>query len=115
VLGLCRTLVFVREPADAKAVVDAIREKRTVIVDRDDNLLGDPELVDALKKEPYTPRSSDYAYRGENTADRVLRLAGLAGVAGVVFLRLKKKERAGSASDRGVEEAEAEKALEPSV
>jgi predicted metal-dependent phosphoesterase TrpH len=93
VLGLCRTLVFVKEPADAKAVIEAIRAKRTVIVDRDDNLLGDPELVEALKKEPYVPRSSDYAYRGENAADRVLRLVGLAGVLGVVFLRMRKPRK----------------------
>ena len=87
ILGLCRTLVFVEEPATAASVLDAIRARRTVVVDRDGNLLGSPELVDALRNEPYVPRASDYAYRGENGADRVLRLVSLLGVTGVVFLR----------------------------
>ncbi len=87
ILGLCRTLVFVEEPATAASVLDAIRARRTVVVDRDGNLLGSPELVDALRNEPYVPRTSDYAYRGENGADRVLRLVSLLGVTGVVFLR----------------------------
>jgi predicted metal-dependent phosphoesterase TrpH len=91
VLGVCRTLVFVREPASAAAVVDAIRAHRTVVVDPEGKLLGDPELVEALHREPYVPRSSDYAYRGVGALDRVLRLLGLAGVAGVVFLRVRAK------------------------
>lgn len=92
ILGLCRTLVFVREPANATAVLDAIRARRTVVVDRDGNLLGDPELVEILRREPYGPRSSDYAYHGENAPDRVLRLVGLAGVAGIAFLRARRRE-----------------------
>ena len=91
VLGLCRTLVFVEEPANAAAVLDAIRARRTVVIDRDGNLLGHPELVEALRSEPYVPRSSDYAYRGENAADRVLRLVGLIGVTGVAFLRARSR------------------------
>ncbi|MBX3259075.1 MAG: CehA/McbA family metallohydrolase [Labilithrix sp.] len=100
VLGLCRTLVFVREPASADAVVEAIRARRTVVLDRDGRLLGHPELVGALEREPYTPRTSDYAYRGENTADRVLRLLGLAGVAGVAFLRVRPRPRGEAEGDR---------------
>ena len=87
VLGLCRTLVFVDEPADAKAVLVAIRARRTVVVDPDGKLIGDAALVDALHEEPYLPRSGDYLYRGEGVLDRILRLLGLAGVAGLVFLR----------------------------
>ena len=88
VLGLCRTLVFVREPT-AGGVLEAIRARRTVVVDRDGELLGDPELVEALRREPYVPRTSDYAYRGEGPADRALRLLGLLGVAGIAFLRVR--------------------------
>jgi len=93
VLGLCRTLVFVREPASAAAVLEALRARRTVVIDRDGNLLGDPELVTALHAEPYTPRTADYAYQGENGADRILRLVGLLGVTGVVFLRARARRR----------------------
>lgn len=87
VLGLSRTLLFVREPADEGAVLEAIRARRTVVFDREGRPHGDPEMIDALRREPYVPRWSDYAYRGENTADRILRLLGLFGVAGVAFLR----------------------------
>ncbi|MBX3224836.1 MAG: CehA/McbA family metallohydrolase [Labilithrix sp.] len=93
ILGLCRTLVFVHEPASAGAVVEAIRARRTVVLDPDGRLLGHPELVALLEREPYVPRSSDYAYRGENAADRALRLLGLAGVAGVAFLRVRPRRR----------------------
>ena len=91
VLGLCRTLVFVREPANAESVLEAIRARRTVVADPEGRLLGPPELVEALHLEPYEVRSSDYAYRGEGTLDRISRLLGLLGVVGVVFLRREKQ------------------------
>lgn len=87
VLGLCRTLVFVREPADDRAVLEALRAKRTVVIDREGIPHGDPQMIAALAAEPHEPRTSDYAYRGANIIDRVLRLLGLAGVAGLVFFR----------------------------
>ena len=87
ILGLCRTLVFVKEPVNAEAVLEAIRARRTVVVDPNGNLLGAPELVAVLKQEPYEVRSSDYAYRGEGVLDRIMRLLGLVGVLGVVFLQ----------------------------
>jgi hypothetical protein len=93
VLGICRTLVFVREPADAATVVEAIRARRTVVVDRDGELHGDAELIEALRREPYVARSSDYAYRGEGTLDRIARLLGLAGVAGVAFTSRRRARR----------------------
>lgn len=98
VMGLCRTLVFVREPADEAAVLDAIRAKRTVVIDREGAPRGDPEMIAALAKEPYEPRSSDYAYRGAGLLDRVLRLLGLAGVAGVALFRVRasRENRQGS-------------------
>lgn len=97
VLGLCRTLVFVEEPASARAVLDAIRAKRTVVVDPSGRLLGHPDLVKALEREPYAPRSSDYAYRGEGSADRVLRLLAVLGVAGIVLLRMRRRSTATAA------------------
>lgn len=90
VLGLCRTLVFVREPATESAVVDAIREKRTVTIDLDGKSYGDPVLVEALRAEPYVPRTSDYAYHGSSHGDRTLRTIGWLGLLGVVLLRARK-------------------------
>jgi hypothetical protein len=90
VLGLCRTLVFVREPLSEAAVVDAIREKHTVTIDLEGKAYGDPALVEALRVEPYVPRTSDYAYRGSGTGDRVLRTVGWVGLLGVVLLRARR-------------------------
>lgn len=85
VLGICRTLVFVREPADEAAVVEALRDGRTVTFDLEGKAIGDAALVRALASEPYTPRTSDYEYRGAGTLDRVLRALGLLGLLGVSF------------------------------
>ena len=91
VLGLCRTLVFVREPASETSVLDALREHHTVTFDRDGKAYGDPALVEALRVEPYAPRTSDYAYRGAGTADRVLRSLGFIGLAGMLLVRARKR------------------------
>ena len=91
VLGLCRTLVFVREPATESSVKEAIREHHTVTFDLEGNALGDRTLVEALRAEPYVPRTSDYGYRGSSTADRVMRTFGWLGLVGVVLLRARKR------------------------
>ncbi|MDB4938217.1 MAG: hypothetical protein JWP87_5189 [Labilithrix sp.] len=91
VLGLCRTLVFVREPVTESAVIDALREHHTVTFDREGNAFGDETLVAALRSEPYVPRTSDYAYRGSSTVDRVLRTIGWLGLTGMLLLRARKR------------------------
>jgi len=91
VLGLCRTLVFVREPVTERAVVDAIKERRTVTFDREGKAYGDAALIASLHAEPYVPRTSDYSYVGSGTADRVLRTLGWLGLVGVVLLRARKR------------------------
>ena len=90
VLGLCRTLLFVREPVTEQGVIDAIREHHTVTIDREGVAHGAPELVQALAAEPYVPRTSDYAYVGSSTADRVLRALGLVGLIGLIGLRARR-------------------------
>jgi hypothetical protein len=87
VLGICRTLLFVREPLDEAAVIDALRERRTVVMTPSGKTFGRPDLVRALEHEPYAPRPNDYAYRGAGSLDRSLRALGLAGVLGIAFLR----------------------------
>jgi hypothetical protein len=91
VLGLCRTLIFVREPVSEGAVLDALREHRTVTFDREGKAYGDSTLIEALRVDPYAPRTPDYAYRGAGTADRVLRTLGWIGLAGMLLLRARKR------------------------
>ncbi len=85
VLGICRTLVFAHEPVSESSILEALRARRTVVVDRDGALRGDPKLVSALEKEPYTPRTSDYAYRGEGPLDVWARGFGLFGILGMLL------------------------------
>ncbi|MFO0586451.1 MAG: PHP domain-containing protein [Polyangiaceae bacterium] len=83
-LGVTRTLVFA--PSDGEAdVLDALRRGRTVVFDLDGKAYGDPELILALAKEPYSMRPQDYGYRGSGAADRILRIVGLLGLAGLVL------------------------------
>jgi hypothetical protein len=91
VLGLCRTLVFVREPVSEGAVLDALREHHTVTFDREGKAYGDRALIEALRVDPYAPRTSDYAYRGAGAADRVLRTLGWIGLAGMLLFRARKR------------------------
>jgi hypothetical protein len=98
VLGLCRTLVFVREPVTESAVVDAVREKRTVTFDLEGKAYGEAKLLAALRAEPYVPRTSDYSYRGSGSGDRVLRTLGWLGLLGLVLLRARKASARGARS-----------------
>jgi hypothetical protein len=88
-LGRVRTWLFVDgEPSEAR-VLDAIRARRTVVRSADGDLVGDPALVRALVAEPLPPslEAPPEGYRAKGTGDAVLRVLGLAGVLGVVFLR----------------------------
>jgi hypothetical protein len=98
VLGLCRTLLFVDEPADhgaptEQAVLAALRAKRTVVLAPDGRRFGDPALIAALEREPYEPRASDYAYRGEGVLDRVASTLGWIGALGLVMVGRVNKRR----------------------
>ena len=91
VLGLCRTLVFVPEPVTDRGVMDALRAHRTVTLDLEGNPIGPPDLVSALRAEPYVPRTSDWQYRGSGLVDRITRALGLLGVVGVVVFRARRR------------------------
>jgi hypothetical protein len=89
-LGVCRTLVFV-EPgsrdsrSEAAAVVEALKKGRTVVHDLEGKAYGDPALIEALEREPYTLRPQDYQYRGNGLVDRIARIAGLIGLCGIIL------------------------------
>jgi hypothetical protein len=91
VLGLCRTLVFVKEPVTESSILEAIRAKRTATIDLQGKAHGAPELVEALRVEPYAPRTSDYKYHGASTTDRVLRAVGFFGLLGTLLLRARRR------------------------
>jgi hypothetical protein len=102
VLGVCRTLVFVTEPVTQASVVDAIRAHRTVTLDREGRAYGEASLVEALRAEPYVPRTGDYEYRGTGVVDRGLRTVAWLGLVGVVMLRARKRRaREPGTGDRG--------------
>lgn len=96
-LGVCRTLVFVHEPsggidgddrdATERAVLDALREARTVVYDLAGRAYGDPALIAMLETEPYTPRAQDYGYAAQGTLDALLRVCGWLGFVGLALLR----------------------------
>jgi hypothetical protein len=85
VLGMCRTLVFVEEPANEASVLGALKARRTVVIDHRGHMFGDPTLVAALEREPYAMRSGDLRYHGQNEADRILRAIGFLGLVGLVL------------------------------
>ena len=71
-------------------VANALREHRTVTFDLEGKPHGDATLIEALRAEPYVPRTSDYAYRGSGVMDRALRTMGWLGLVGAVVLRARR-------------------------
>jgi len=99
VLGLCRTLVFLPRESElsAGAVLDAVRAHRTVTLDLQGQPIGDADLVELLRREPYLPRTSDWTYQGAGTLDRITRALGFLGVLGVALLRPRRRRARPSA------------------
>ena len=91
VLGLCRTLVFVDEPASSDAVLRALKARRTVVFDLHGRAYGHPDLVALLEDEPYVTRAGDTTYRGQGMADRVLRTIGFLGLVGLVLFGARRR------------------------
>ena len=85
-LGLCRTYVFVQEPVSEESVMEALRARRTVVIDRTGRHYGAPDLVTAMEREPIAARAIDYRYAGEGTGDRIARVIGLLGLLGLVLV-----------------------------
>lgn len=89
-MGICNTFVFVREPdgrepLDETPVMEALRDRRTVVIDRAGKYYGKPELVALLEKEPIAEPDVDYRYRGTSRGDRVLCAIGFLGLIGLVL------------------------------
>jgi hypothetical protein len=80
-LGLCRTFVFAHERS-ASGVLEAIRSGRTVAIDQEGRLYGDPELVRLVERDRPAGRSDPHpGWR------RLSLTLAWVGVAGMLILR----------------------------
>jgi hypothetical protein len=81
-MGLCRTYVFVRERSE-QAILDALRERRTVVYDRG-HVYGDPDMIQLAAEDGRLSKLAPTAGR-----QNFLRLfSGIAGVLGLLMLVL---------------------------
>jgi hypothetical protein len=85
-LGLCRTLVFAREPT-AEGILDALREGRTVVHAPDGRTFGDRALAELVAREPLADVEHEVGYRPRGALDAVSRLFGWLGLLGLVLVR----------------------------
>jgi len=97
VLGLVRTFVFATDLSEP-ALIDAIREGRTLTFDPDGNAIGPPALAESLRAEPLATRDVHYDYRPLGALDRITRLIGFFGVVGLVMFGLGGRRRATSSA-----------------
>ena len=85
-LGMCRTLVFVREVSEA-GILDAIRARRTVVFGRNGRAYGNPDLIRAAANDR---ELTDSALTERVSAlDWISRVASVFGLAGVAVLMVR--------------------------
>jgi predicted metal-dependent phosphoesterase TrpH len=83
-MGLCRTWVFAREDSE-RSILEALRERRTVVFDREGNAFGDPDLIDLARQDiRFTPLRSSPTERGWLAG--ASRIAGLLGLLGIFLI-----------------------------
>ncbi len=81
-LGVCRTVLFVREISKA-GVIEAIREGRTLALDSNGDIYGDPALVGLIDRQTILEQPAAGAGKAIATVCVWLGLAGLAVLGGV--------------------------------
>ena len=94
-LGVTRTLVFARDDSEG-AILEALREHRTVVADLAGNLYGDDRLVAEMKEHPIAEgeqveSGADRGYRPKGLLDRLTRIAGWLGMLGLIAGSLRKR------------------------
>jgi predicted metal-dependent phosphoesterase TrpH len=82
-MGLCRTFVFATDVSE-RSILDAVRAHRTLVYGRDGRAYGDPALM-RLADDPRLRQLAAPNARGRRL-DWLSRIAGLAGLAGVIAL-----------------------------
>jgi hypothetical protein len=78
-LGLCRTYVIANDRSE-QAVLDAIRNGRTVAYDNEGHAFGEPALVQIVERHRATERVPSLTHRILNTLSVAMVLFGLIGV-----------------------------------
>ncbi len=78
-LGICRTYVFARDDS-AEAIVDAVRQHRTVVYDDEGRTFGDPELIRVS-----AGRLRNREPQPAGAIDWISRVCGLVGMFGLVL------------------------------
>jgi hypothetical protein len=84
-MGLCRTFVFARE-ASARAILDAVRARRTVVYEPGGQAYGDPALV-RLAATDRRLRESALVNASAGPLEWCSRVGGLLGLGGFVAFR----------------------------
>jgi len=83
-MGMCRTYVFARDNTP-EAIVEALREHRTVVYGLGGRAYGDPGLVQLAATEPQLQQSAEPDVPA-TWLDWVSRVTGVLGLVGVVLL-----------------------------
>jgi hypothetical protein len=99
-LGVMRTFVFARD-ASEDAVLEALKQKRTVVRDLAGNLYGDEELVAEMKAHPIAEgeqeeNGAERGYEPKGPLDRVGRVAGWLGMLGLILFSARRRARQSS-------------------
>jgi predicted metal-dependent phosphoesterase TrpH len=83
-VGTCRTFVFAREPTE-RGVLDAIRDRRTVVYAMNDQAFGDPELVRMADGLGLRDAAAGYARGRGSVLDWISRLGAIGGLIGIAL------------------------------
>lgn len=79
-MGICRTFIFARDDSES-AILDAIRARRTVAIDRDGRAYGDPALIALMKNVDVAQMNPSFLDPGWMV--RVSAACGLLGLIGL--------------------------------
>ena len=80
-MGLCRTFVFARDDSQS-SILEALRDRRTVVYDREGNAFGAPDLVNLTRQDP---RFNPLPLPKPGRLSLLSRTAGLLGMLGVLL------------------------------
>ena len=86
VSGFLRTLVFARDQSET-AILESVRNAKTVVYDNTGHAFGDPELLTMLAAAPIAQPRSDEWFPNAGVFDAITRISGLVGLIGLVVLR----------------------------
>jgi hypothetical protein len=96
-MGLCRTFVFARDDSEP-SILEALRNRRTVVYDREGNAFGDPDLVNLMRQDP---RFNQLPSPEPARLSLLSRAAGLLGLLGVfLFAGAPNTNRSGAKMSR---------------